>query len=165
MKLKAVKFCIIEQYLYWKDLGGILLNCLLENEAQHMTKEFHEGDYGGHHCWKETTNKILRARFYWPSLFSDVYKETTKCHPCQNFKGKRKVVLLPLNLISIEEPFQWWGLYFIGEINTNSSGQHRWTLIATNYFTNWIEVVPTRRARRSDNEFHIREYFGEIRLP
>ena len=43
VKLKAAKFCIIEQYLYWKYPRGILLNCLLENEAQHMAKEFHEG--------------------------------------------------------------------------------------------------------------------------
>ena len=61
VKLKAAKFCIIEQYLYWKDPGGILLNCLLENKVQHMEKEFHEGDCGGHHSWKVTTNKILRV--------------------------------------------------------------------------------------------------------
>ena len=33
LKLKSAKFCIIKQYLYWKDPGGVLLNCLLENEA------------------------------------------------------------------------------------------------------------------------------------
>ena len=49
MKLKAAKFCIIEQYLYWKDPRGTLLNCLMDNEAQHIAKEFHEGDCGGHH--------------------------------------------------------------------------------------------------------------------
>ena len=92
IKLKAVKFCIIEQYLYWKYPGGILLNCLLENEAQCMAKEFHEGDCGGHHSWKFTMKKILRVGFYWPTLFLDVYKEMTKCHQCHIFEGKRKVV-------------------------------------------------------------------------
>ena len=38
VKLKATKFCIIKQYVYWKDLGRILLNCLLESESQHITK-------------------------------------------------------------------------------------------------------------------------------
>ena len=71
-RARSVKFCIIEQYIYWKDPGGILLNFLLENEAQRITKEFHEGDCGRHHSWKVTANKILRAGFYWPSLFSDV---------------------------------------------------------------------------------------------
>ena len=80
MKLKAAKFCILNQYLYWKDPGGVLLIFLWENEAQQIAKNFHEGDCGGHHLWKVTANKILRAGFYWPSLFSYVYKETMKCH-------------------------------------------------------------------------------------
>ena len=32
IKLKAITFCIIENALYWKDPGGILLNCLVEEE-------------------------------------------------------------------------------------------------------------------------------------
>ena len=88
----------------------------------------------------------MRVGFYWPSLFSDVYKETTKCHQCHIFEGKRKVVSVPLNPISLEAPFQQWGLDFIGEINPNSSGQHRWILTTTDYFTKWIEPIPTRRA-------------------
>ena len=43
-------------------------------------------------------------------------------------------------------PFQQWGLDFIGEINPSSSGQHKWILVATDYFTKWIEVVPTKNA-------------------
>jgi len=37
-------------------------------------------------------------------------------------------------------------LDFIGEINSHSSGHHRWILVATDYFTKWIEAVPTRKA-------------------
>jgi len=36
-------------------------------------------------------------------------------------------------------------LDFIGEINPHSSGQHRWILVATNYFTKCIEAIPTRK--------------------
>jgi transposase InsO family protein len=35
-------------------------------------------------------------------------------------------------------------LDFIGEIHPPSSGQHRWILTTTDYFTKWIEVAPTR---------------------
>ena len=64
VKLKSTKFCILNQYLYWKDPGGILINCLLENEAKQTMKEFHKGDYAGHHSWKVTSTNILRASFY-----------------------------------------------------------------------------------------------------
>ena len=33
LKLKAAKFCILNSALYWKDPGGVLLNCLVEGEA------------------------------------------------------------------------------------------------------------------------------------
>ena len=35
---------------------------------------------------------------------------------------------------------------FIGEINPHSSGQHKWILVATDYFTKCIEAIPTRNA-------------------
>ena len=33
LKLKAVRFCILDNVLFWKDYSGILLNCLLKEEA------------------------------------------------------------------------------------------------------------------------------------
>lgn len=48
--------------------------------------------------------------------------------------------------ISVDAPFQQWGLDFIGKIHPTSSGHHRWILTATDYFTKWVEAVPTRQA-------------------
>ena len=53
---------------------------------------------------------------------------------------------LPLKPVQVEAPFQQWGLDIIREINTSSSGHHRWIMTTTDYFTKWIEAVPTRRA-------------------
>jgi hypothetical protein len=89
-------------------------------------------------------NKILTEGFYWPTIFANVYKGVTTCHECRIFEVKKKFFPLPLKPISMEEPFQQWGLDFIGKINPTYSGHHKWILIATDYFTKWIEVVPTR---------------------
>jgi transposase InsO family protein len=51
--------------------------------------------------------------------------------------------------VKTEAPFQQWGLDFIGEINSHSSAQHKWILTATDYFTKWVEAIPTRRATKS----------------
>jgi len=51
LKLKALKFCILEGNLYWKDPGGILLNCLLKDEFDKVLQEFHAGDCGGDLSW------------------------------------------------------------------------------------------------------------------
>jgi hypothetical protein len=118
----------------------------LKYEVGNALQDFHEGYCGRHLNWKTTTNKILRVGFYWPTLFEDVHKKVTSCHKCQIFEGKRKLFPLPLKPISVEAPFQQWGLDFIGEIHPPSSGQHKWILTATDYFTKWIEVVPSRKA-------------------
>lgn len=85
LKLKATKFCIMKNALYWKDHEGILLNCLVEEEAKQVMVDFHKGDCGGNLFWKTTANKILRAGYYWPTLFADVYKIVTSYHECQIF--------------------------------------------------------------------------------
>jgi hypothetical protein len=72
LKLHAVKYCIIDGKLYWKDPLGFLLRCLVETETEKVIDEFHEGVCGGHHAWREMAYKILRARYYWPKLFMDV---------------------------------------------------------------------------------------------
>jgi hypothetical protein len=41
-------------------------------------------------------------------------------------------------------PFRGWGLDFIGEIHPSSSKGHRFVLVATYYFTKWIEAMPLR---------------------
>jgi hypothetical protein len=65
------------------------------------------------------------------------------------FEGKKKLLPLPLKPISVEAPFQQWGLDFIEEIHPPSLGQHRWILTTTDYFTKWIKVVPSRQATDS----------------
>ena len=122
----------------------------VKDDADKVMQEFHGGDCGGHLYWKTTINKIMRVGFYWPTLFPDIHKMVTSCHKCQIFKGKIKLLPLPLKPISIESPFQQWGLDFIGEIHPPSSAQHKWILIATDQFTKWIESTP-----RNSTEFVI----------
>jgi hypothetical protein len=64
LKLKAMKYCILDGNLYWKDVGGILLNCLLKDEVDKVMQEFHEGDCGGHLNWKTIAKKILIVGLY-----------------------------------------------------------------------------------------------------
>jgi len=151
-KLKARNYCILNKNLYWKSPNGLLLKCLSETEAEDVKREFHVGECGGHLSWKAKAKKILRASYYWPTLFNDVHKMITTCHRCQIFEGRRKLLPLPFQPIIVEGPFMQWGLDFIGkmgEIHPSSSGQHKWILTATDYFTKWIEAIPARNATDS----------------
>lgn len=78
-KLKAIKYCILYQSLFWKDPGWILLNCVEVDEAQIIMIEMHKGACGGHHYWKAAAYKIIRARYYWPTFFSNVFSKVRSC--------------------------------------------------------------------------------------
>lgn len=106
----------------------------------------HDGVCGGHYSAKTTTGKIVRARYYWPTLFKDAHEHVRKCDPCQKFSSKLKYEgALPLNPVTVEAPFVQCGIDFNGEIIERSGRGHRWIIVATNYFTKWIEAIPTRR--------------------
>ena len=72
LKLKAVNFCILDRALYWKNSIGILLKCLLEDDADRIMHEFHEGECGGHLYWKPQPTKSLELVTIGP-LFSLTY--------------------------------------------------------------------------------------------
>ena len=107
--------------------------------------QFHSRTCGGHHYWKTTSHNILRAGYYWPVIFFDVCTFVRAYEKCQRFIGNQQLRSLPLRPIVVNGPFQEWGLDFICEINPSSSGQHKWILVATDYFTKWIEAVPTHQ--------------------
>ena len=132
--------------MYWKDSSSILLLCLTENEVEEIMAEFHEGIYGGHYSWRAMAHKILKASFFWPKLFGDVHARVRACEKCQRFAEKKKSAPLPMILVHIEEPFQQSGIDFIRDIHPTSSGQQKWILTETDYFTKWVVAVPTRNA-------------------
>ena len=47
-------------------------------------------------------------------------------------------------------PFRGWGLDFIGQINPPSLKEHRFVLVATDYFTKWTEAVPLKNMTHRD---------------
>jgi hypothetical protein len=130
LKLKSIKYYLVDQILYWKDPLGVLLRCLDPKEAQRIMSDFHDNLCGGHHFWRTTAYKILRAGCFWPSLFTDVCVKIRACVKCHKFYGKQQLKSFPLNPVVVLGPFQQWGLDFIQEIHPTSSGQHRWIFTA-----------------------------------
>jgi hypothetical protein len=146
LKLKSINYCLVDKILYWKDPLGVILRCLDPQEAQKIMSDFHDSLCWGHHYWRTTTYNILRARYFWPSFFTNVCAKIRAYAKCQKFSGKKQVKSFPLKPMASSGPFQQWGLDFIREIHPTSSGQHRWILNATYYFTKFIEAIPTRNA-------------------
>jgi hypothetical protein len=149
LKLKAINLCINDKLLFCKNPTGILLRCINQEESTKIMIELHNSECGEHHYWKTTAHKILRAGYYWPSLFLDVCQFVKTCDKCQRFVGKHQLKSLPLKPIVVTGPFKQWGLDFIGAIHPPSINQHKRILVATDYFTKWIEAILTRNANHT----------------
>ena len=64
LRLKAMKYCLTEDGLGWKDPNGVLLRCVNKDEADKLLRELHSGYCGGHFVARTTAHKILRAEYY-----------------------------------------------------------------------------------------------------
>ena len=89
-----------------------------------------------------TTQKILRAGYFWPSLFKYCIYAVRKCHNCQIFYRKMHTPPAPLHPIIAVGPFAKWGIKFI-TFNPHSAGGHAYIILVVYYFTKWAEAMPT----------------------
>eukprot|EP00253_Pinus_taeda_P032005 PITA_32005 len=144
LRLKAKQYQLINDILFIINYDYVLLRCLEKSEAEKVLQELHDGPAGGHYAGDATAHKILRAGYYWPTLFKDSHSYVRKCQVYQTTVGRQNKPSLPLQPVNIEQPFSQWGLDIIGEIVPHSSKQHRYILIATDYFTKWVEAVPLK---------------------
>jgi hypothetical protein len=87
LKLKSIKYCIVDHVLYLKDSVGVLLIWFDPGEVKQTVIDFHDSLCGGHHFWRITTYKILRSGYYCPSLFTDVYAHIRACDKYKKFSG------------------------------------------------------------------------------
>ena len=72
-RLQAIPYCLINDILFKKDLQVILLRCVRPDQVDHILHQFHEGLAGGHFSPRATTLKVMKASYYWPSIFRDVH--------------------------------------------------------------------------------------------
>jgi len=79
IKLRVAKYCIHENMLYWRDPSGVILRFLDKEQSMEVIQQFHSSLCGGHHYWKTTAHKILRAGYYWPTLFANGFSFVKSC--------------------------------------------------------------------------------------
>ena len=119
-------------------------------EVPDIVEACHNSAYGGHFSGQLTGMKILRACFFWPTLFQDSYDYVRKCDVCQRcaWNDLRMEMSLHISLSLI--PFEKWGIDYVGEVHPNSSGGMAYIVVATEYLTKWAEA----KAVKTDTVAH-----------
>ena len=82
------------------------MHCLEKDEVDKVLLELHPGEAGGNFCGDTTTHKVLRAGYYWPTLFKYVHALCRKCVICQKASTRIQKPAFPLQPVSVDSPFQ-----------------------------------------------------------
>lgn len=72
----------------------------------------------------------------------DSFKIARTCKQCQIHGNLIHAPAQELHVLATSWTFCQWGLDLVGKINPSSYNGHKFILVATKYFTKWIEVVP-----------------------
>lgn len=85
--------------------------------------------------------KILRDGYYWTTMEVDCYNFVKRCHKCKIFGDKIHVPPTPLNVLTSPWYFSIWGIDMISMIEMKASSNHRFILVAIDYFIKWVEAA------------------------
>ena len=130
-----------DPHLYKEGVDGVIRCCVPEHEQEQILRKCHTEAYGGHQAGDRTTHKVLQSGFYWPTLFKDARKFVSSCDECQRIGNIGKHQEMPMNYSLAVEPFDVWGLYYMGPFPSSNGYTH--ILVAVDYVTKWVEAIPT----------------------
>jgi hypothetical protein len=71
----------------------------------------------------------------------DAAQYVRRCEKCQLFAPAIHKLASHLNPISSPWPFAQWGLDLVGPL-PRATGNRKWLMVATDYFTKWVEAEP-----------------------
>jgi len=147
--------------LDWGDLfklgpDQILRHCVREEEVFDILLSCHDGPCGGHFAVKRTALKILQVGYYWPTLHQDVRRYISQCDQCQRMGKLTPSDEMPLQPQVTFEPFERWGVDFVGLINPPSK-QRSYIIVCIDYLTKWAETKATKAATEGKVAKFLRE--------
>lgn len=87
---------------------------------------------------------IRNNGYYWSTILEDCFKYYKVCQDCQKYENVQRAPASAMNPIIKPWPFRGWGIDLIGQVYPPSSKGHKFILVATDYFTKWVEAIPLK---------------------
>jgi hypothetical protein len=116
-----------------------MLKCVTETEGVQILREVHSGTCGSQAGPTALAAKVIRQGFYWPAMICAANRVTRSCEACQKFSPRSGSPSQFTKLIAHTWPLHRWGLDIVGPLPT-AQGNLKFTFIAVEYFTKWIEA-------------------------
>ena len=68
LKVQAARFVLIKYVLYKRGFSHLYLRFLSSKEADYVMREIHKGVYKNHSGSRSLVHKLVKARYYWPTV-------------------------------------------------------------------------------------------------
>ena len=120
--------------------------CIYGKEAKRIMREVHLGVCGSHQAGPKMRWLIRRYGFYWPTILKDCISFAKGCLDCQAHGPVCHIPAIPIQPIIKPGPARGWALDLIGLIHPHSSAQHKFIIVATDFFTKWVEAEALKEA-------------------
>ena len=132
-------FTLIGDDLYRRSFGGLYLRCLTQPEIQYVLSELHEGICGNHSGGRTLAHRAHLQGYYWHTMKQDAEVDARKCYKCQMYAPVLNMPTETLNSVTSPWSFAQWGMDIVGPLPT-AAGQKKFLLVATDYFSKWVEA-------------------------
>ena len=120
----------------------VVPKCLRED----VILAYHDGNA---HLGFDKTYSAIRAKYYWPKMYSDIDIHVKTCDTCQKCKrnyNNDKAPLTPLPVPS--RPFSRLHMDILGPLTTTTE-KHKYILLVVCAFTGWCECFPLKSQESS----------------
>jgi hypothetical protein len=144
VRRQALKYVMLDNTLYRRTIDGLLLKCLGSDQSRIAMGGVHKGICGTHQSTHKMNGLLCCARFYWSTMLNDCFRYYKGYESCQKFRDVQLALTTMLHPIIKPWLFRGWALDFVGQIHPSSSKGHQFVLVATDYFTKWMEAVPLK---------------------
>jgi hypothetical protein len=104
-------------------------------------REVHKGICDNHSGARFLAHKLVRARYYWPTMQRDAISYTRAFDKCQRFGNLIHSPSETLTPMTAPWPFAQWGLDIMGPFPVGRR-QLKFLIVGIDYFTKWVEAEP-----------------------
>ncbi|KAI5351772.1 hypothetical protein L3X38_004663 [Prunus dulcis] len=144
VRIMATNYLMWNEDLVRKSKDEVLLRCLGKTEYMKVLGETHEGICGAHQGGRKMCWLIRRYGYFWLTMLKDCINYSKGCEACQRHGPIQQAPSVPMNPVVKPWPFRGWAMDLIGKIYPASSQQHCFIIVATDYFTKWVEAKPIK---------------------